>query len=198
MDHPDTPPTDHTERLPIPERALMSQAQQMAADAMINGPRKAIFGPFIPLLQTPALMERVGKLGESLRFDGALPARVRELVICAVARETSNRFEWQTHAPLALKEGISASAVDALAAGSRPQTLADDEARALDFVSELMRHHGVGDHGYAAATACFGAPGVIELTTLVGYFTMVCWVMNVARTPGPGDTSAPPLRSFPG
>ena len=28
---------------------------------------------------------------------------------------------------------------------------------------------------------------VIELLTLIGYFAMVCWVMNVARTPGPAS-----------
>ena len=26
---------------------------------------------------------------------------------------------------------------------------------------------------------------MVELLTLVGYFAMVCWLMNVARTPGP-------------
>ena len=26
---------------------------------------------------------------------------------------------------------------------------------------------------------------LVELLTLAGYFAMVCWVMNVARTPGP-------------
>ena len=49
------------ERLPIPQREAMSEAQRIAADTIINGPRKAIFGPFIPLLQTPTLMERIGK-----------------------------------------------------------------------------------------------------------------------------------------
>src|SRR5947209_7646707 len=90
-----------TERLPCPERSAMNGAQRAAADAIINGPRKAIFGPFVPLLQTPVLLEHVGKVGETLRFQGTLPNHVRELAICIVARETGNQFEWQTHAPLA-------------------------------------------------------------------------------------------------
>jgi len=79
----------NAERLPIPERSAMTEAQRAAADAIINGPRKAIFGPFVPLLQTPALMERIGKTGEALRFEGILPERVRELAVCVVARETA-------------------------------------------------------------------------------------------------------------
>jgi 4-carboxymuconolactone decarboxylase len=35
------------ERLPIPSRDSMSEAQQAAADAIIAGPRKAIFGPLV-------------------------------------------------------------------------------------------------------------------------------------------------------
>jgi 4-carboxymuconolactone decarboxylase len=205
MDKPDTPrPTPQgfghlaSERLPIPERSAMSEAQRAAADAIINGPRKAIFGPFVPLLQTPALMERIGKTGEALRFDGTLPDRVRELAICVVARETGNQFEWQTHAPLAVKAGVAAEAIDALAAGRRPLGLADDDAFVVDFVTELMRRNGVCDATYADATARFGEPGTVELTALIGYFVMVCWIMNVGRTPGPAGTTAEALRAFPG
>lgn len=187
-----------TERLPIPEREAMSEAQQAAADAIINGPRKAIFGPFVPLLQTPALMERIGKTGEALRFDGTLPDRIRELAICVVARETGNQFEWQTHAPLAIKAGVAPEAIDSLAAGRRPRRLAADEQCAFDFVTELMCRHGVSDATYAESVACFTAPGTVELTALAGYFAMMCWIMNVARTPGPKDSKTPGLTAFPG
>lgn len=187
-----------SERLPIPERDAMSEAQRAAAQAIIDGPRKAIFGPFVPLLQTPALMERIGKTGEALRFDGTLPDNIRELAICVVARETGNQFEWQTHAPLAVKAGVPSQAIDSLAAGRRPRGLSANEACAVDFVSELMLRHGVSDETYAEANSCFGQPGTVELTALAGYFVMVCWVMNVARTPGPSGSTTPGLTAFPG
>jgi 4-carboxymuconolactone decarboxylase len=189
--------TSRTERLPIPERDAMSDAQRAAADAIINGPRKAIFGPFIPLLQTPLLMEHIGKTGEALRFKGTLPDRIRELVICVVARETGNQFEWQTHVPLAIKAGVTQEAIESLAAGRRPRELPADETRSVDFVTELMLRHGVSDASYAEALSCFGKQGVVELTVLVGYFVMVCWIMNVARTPGPSGSSTPGLTAFP-
>ena len=186
-----------SERLPIPERNAMSDAQRAAADAIINGPRKAIFGPFVPLLQTPALMERIGKTGEALRFDGILPERIRELAICVVARETGNQFEWQMHVPLAIKAGIQSAVIDALAAGRRPRDLATDEACAVDFVIELMRRNGVSDATYAEATSSFGDAGTVELTALAGYFVMVCWIMNAGRTPGPVGSKVPALGAFP-
>ena len=185
------------ERLPLPARDGMTAVQRAAAEAIIAGPRKAIFGPFVPLLQCPPLMEWIGKTGEALRFGGTLPERIRELAICVVARETSNQFEWQTHAPKALEAGVAKSAIDALAAGRRPRGLTAGEEAATDFVAELMQRHGVSDPTYDEAVRHFSAPGAVELTAVVGYFAMVCWVMNVARTPGVAGSPAAPLEAFP-
>jgi len=190
--------TTATERLPLPPRAALNPAQQAAADAIINGPRKAIFGPFVPLLRTPALMEHIGKTGETLRFHGTLPDAVRELVICLVARETGNQFEWQTHAPLAVKAGVPEDAVTALREGRRARGLRAGEACAIEFASELVLRNGVSDVTYAETLACFGEAGTVELTVLVGYFVMVCWVMNVARTPGPAGAGTAGMTGFPG
>ena len=60
-----------------------------------------------------------------------------------------------------------------------------------------MHRHGVSDATFAESVACFGEPGVVELTALVGYFAMVCWIMNVARTPGPKGSQVPGLAAFP-
>ena len=188
---------DGPERLPLPAHDAMTDTQRAAAESIIAGPRKAIFGPFVALLQTPMLMECVGKTGEALRFGGSLPERIRELAICVVARETSNQFEWQTHAAKTLESGVAQSAVDALAAGRRPRGLTADEEAATDFVAELDKRRGVSDPTYEEAVRRFGAPGTVELTALVGYFVMVCWIMNVARTPGPTGSSTMPLEAFP-
>jgi 4-carboxymuconolactone decarboxylase len=175
----------------------MSAAQREAADALIAGPRKAVFGPFIPLMRSPELMSRVGQVGEYLRFDSVLDVRIRELAMCLVARHVSNQFEWLMHAPLALKAGVPQASLDAIAEGRYPRSVAADEAAAVDLVTELLQHHGVGDSSYAAALGVFGEQGVVELTTLVGYFAMVCWVMNVARTPTENKPGFSPLAAFP-
>jgi 4-carboxymuconolactone decarboxylase len=142
-------------------------------------------------------MDRIGRTGEALRFDGTLPDRIRELVICVVARRTSNQFEWQMHVPLAVKAGVSQEALDTIAAGGTPRRVDGADACAIDFAMELMQHHGVGDATFAEALARFGESGTVELTALIGYFTMVCWIMNVARTPGPAGATAAALPAFP-
>lgn len=185
------------ERLPLMAREAMSPAQRHAADALIAGPRKAVFGPFIALLRSPELMSRIGRVGEYLRFESLLEGRIRELVMCRVARQVSNQFEWLMHAPLALKAGVLQSTLDAIAAGKQPRGMAADEAVALDFTSELLQQNGSSDATYAEAVDAFGEQGVVELVSLVGYFVMVCWVMNVARTPAQERPGFAPLAAFP-
>jgi 4-carboxymuconolactone decarboxylase len=184
------------ERLPMPAASAMTAAQQAAAQALIDSPRKGVYGPFLPLLRSPVLLDRIAKTGEYLRFDSVLDARIRELVTCAVARHVSNQFEWTMHAPLAVKAGVSATAIEALRQGARPKDLKQDEETALDFTRELVQSHGVADSTYAAALAQFGEQGVVELTTLIGYFAMVSWLMNVARTPTQ-PSAAPGIDAFP-
>ncbi|MBI3369582.1 MAG: carboxymuconolactone decarboxylase family protein [Burkholderiales bacterium] len=189
--------TGASERLPMPAPDALSPAQRSAAQVLIDGPRKAVYGPFVPLLRQPVLLDRVAQLGETLRFHGSLPANVRELVTCAVACHVGNQFEWVMHQPLALAAGVDAGALEALRVGARPTGLADDEQRALDLCQELLTRHGVADATYAAALARFGEAGVVELGTLIGYFAMVSWLMNLARTPSRPTATVAPLPAHP-
>jgi 4-carboxymuconolactone decarboxylase len=185
------------ERLPLPAREAMSAEQRAAADALIAGPRKGVYGPFLPLLRAPQLLDRVAALGEQLRFHSTLDTRVRELVTCAAARHTTNQFEWMMHAPLAIKAGVAEVTLAQLHEGARPKGLRVDEEVALDFARELLQTHGVCESTYGTALAQFGEQGVVELTTLIGYFVMVCWVMNVGHTPAQAGAQGAPLLPFP-
>ena len=109
------------ERLPMPPTASLDEAQRTAAQALIDGPRKGVYGPFLPLLRSPVLLDRVANLGEYLRYRSVLDARIRELATCAAARHVSNQFEWVMHAPLAVKAGVSPEAMEALRQGARPR-----------------------------------------------------------------------------
>jgi 4-carboxymuconolactone decarboxylase len=178
------PESGQAERIGLP--AALDAAQQAAADELINGPRKGVYGPFRPLLHRPPLLRAMAKVGETLRFEGSLDAALREWTICVVARELSNVFEWDMHHPLALAAGVPPAALAALDAGEgSPAELRADLALARTLVGELIAGHRLGDESYAAAVRTWGEPTLVELLTLIGYFAAVCWLMNVARTPGP-------------
>ena len=184
------------DRMPPLARESMDDTQRAAADELIAGPRKGVKGPFIALLRSPRLLAPLQKAGEYLRFDSALPRRVSEFATLVVSRQWTQQFEWFTHVPLALNEGTSAETIEALRIGRRPPTMSADEALVYDFIVELMTNRGVADETFAACVGRFGERGVIDLVGLVGYFTMISMVLNVARTPiaeVPGVAALPGL-----
>ena len=185
------------DRMPPLAREQMDEAQRASADALIAGPRKAVKGPFIPLLRSPALMDRLQRVGEYLRFDSALPTRLNEFATLLVARATSQQFEWFVHAAAAQKAGTSRASVEAIREGRRPTDMSDDEALVHDAVGELLARHGFSDATYARAVERFGERGVIDLVALVGYFVQVCWVLNVAHTPPEPVDGIEALPAFP-
>ena len=137
--------TESRDRLPPLERDAMTPAQQRAADALVRGRRGALFGPFVPLLRSPELLDRAQRLGEYLRYDSALPARLRELAILVTARHFRQAYEWHVHAPAAIDAGLAPESLAEIAAGVRAQTLRADEAIVHDFCAELHVRHEVRD-----------------------------------------------------
>ena len=184
-------------RMPPLAAGSMTEAQREAAEEMTAGPRKGVKGPFVPLLRSPELMDRLQKVGEYLRFQSSLEQRISEFIMLIVSREWMQQFEWFVHVPLGRKAGIAEDTIAALAEGRRPAGMSEAEAVAYDFCDELLRTKGVSDTTYRRAVARFGEIGVIDMLGVAGYFTTVSMVMNVAHTPPPEDKSVGALLPYP-
>ncbi len=180
---------------PLPE-AMLTPAQRVALDEIVAGRRGALIGPFIPALRSPVFMSRLQQLGEYLRFDNALGPKLGELAILLTARRFTQQFEWFVHAPIAAERGLSPDLIDAIAEGRRPIGMAADEAIVYDFFVELERTQSVSDETYALAVAAFGEAGVVDLVGIIGYYSLLAMLMNVARTPLPPGEK-PALAPFP-
>jgi 4-carboxymuconolactone decarboxylase len=184
-------------RMPPLDPTQMTEEQKKAAEALTAGPRGGVKGPFIALLRSPQLMDRLQKVGEHLRFGSSLEPHISEFLMCCVSRDWTQQFEWTVHVPLARKAGVKAEALESLAEGRRPEGMAEDEAIAYDFWEELVRTRGVSDATYLRARGRFGETGVVDMLGVIGYFTAVSMVLNVAQTPPPEDASVRALARFP-
>ena len=185
------------DRMPPLPAGKMTDAQRKTAAEMIAGPRKGVKGPFIPLLRSPELMDRLQKVGEYLRFQSSLEQRISEFIMLIVSRDWTQYFEWFVHVPLGRKAGISEDTVAALAEGRRPSGMSEDEELAYDFCVELLRNKGVSETTYRRAVMKFGENGVIDMIGVAGYFTTVSMVMNVAHSPPSDDESVGALSPYP-
>ena len=173
-------------RLPTLTPEMMTQDQRKVAEAIQSGPRGAgLRGPFNALLRSPELCDLVQRVGAYVRFKSSLPAPLNELAICMAGRKWTAQYEFYAHRKLALEAGLDASILDAVAAGSRPAKLSDDEATVYDFAHELLATGQVSDSRYARVKDRFGERGVMDLVGAIGYYSLVSMVLNVAQVPLP-------------
>jgi 4-carboxymuconolactone decarboxylase len=186
----------NAERLPPIAADRMSKEQRLAAEEFKAGRGYDPLGPFAVMLRSPEVMLRAKAMGDYLRFRNVLPKRVSEMVILLTAREWTQEFEWSHHYKFALEGGLSPAIIEAIADGRRPEAMAPDEAAAYDLVGELWRRKSVSDQTYARALNCYGEAGVIDLVGIVGYYSLLAMMMNVART-APDTSTGLPLRRFP-
>ena len=179
------------DRFPPLAREALTEAQRRASDAVAAGPRGGVYGPFVPLLRSPELMDCAQRMGEYLRYRSAVGTTLSELAILLIARFWNQQVEWAIHAPIAACVGIPKATIDAIAAGQRPSSLSADEAIVYDLITELQRERRVSDAAFERALARFGEHGVMDLFGICGYYTFLAMVMNGAQTPPPASDAAP-------
>jgi 4-carboxymuconolactone decarboxylase len=183
--------SDPSTRFPAIAREKMSDAQRQAYDALVAGPRGGARGPFNALLRSPDLMDKVQRVGEYVRFRTSIPARLNELAILVTGRAWGAKFEFYAHRILALKAGLSESIADAIARNERPKGMQPDEELVYDFATALHRDHVIDDALFKRAVATFGEHGVMDLIGVIGYYTLVSMVLNVAEVPLPPGEKSP-------
>ena len=178
--------------LPTPEQ--MDADQRRVYDRIVSGRRGKIQGPLRAALHSAELADRWQALGELLRYNTTLPPRLSELAILMTGRACQSPFEWYAHRIEAEKAGIEPQVIEAILAEQWPQGLSTDDEIVLRFANELNRFKSVSDATYAQALARFGERTVVELTALVGYYTMVAMTLNAHEIPLPeGVAPAFPL-----
>ena len=174
-----------TDRLPPIEPSQWTEDQRSCAEEIIAGPRRALISPFVPLLRSPELCTHAQRMGEYLRYRSAIGLKLSELAILVTARHWDQQVEWSIHAPIAEREGIAPAVIAAIARRQTPVFERDDERLVYQASWQLLKDKRIDDPTWAAATALLGEHGVVDLTGIVGYYTMLSIVMNGAQTPPP-------------
>lgn len=172
-------------RVPLlAEREGLSEAQQTVFDWIVES-RGTMIRPYEVMLHVPEMARPAAELGHQIRYEGSLSDHDRELAILAVATAHACAFEWDTHVGLARSAGVADATIDALHGGDRTVGSPDDVI--VGFVREMCATARASDAAYAAASERLGTAGVVELTTLVGYYTMLAFAINVAEAEDPAQ-----------
>jgi 4-carboxymuconolactone decarboxylase len=172
-------------RFPPLQWSEMTEAQKTMIRHVLDGPRTAANGPFNVMLRSPAMGDFAQELGAQVRFNGTLPAPLREMAILMAARHWTAHYEWNAHKAAALSAGLRPAIVAAIAEGKLPASMQANEAALHRFCSELLETKRVGDDTFASAKAAFGEQGVAEIIFTLGYYSMVSMLLNVDEYPLP-------------
>ncbi len=187
-------------RIPLPSPDTMNADQRRVYDKIVNGRRGKIQGPLRAALYNAELAERWQSLGELLRYNTSLTLRQSELAILVTGRACDSPFEWYAHRLEAEKAGIESEIIESILAKGEIGGLSADDAVVVRYAAELNRYKSVSDTTYADALSRLGARTIVELTALVGYYTMVAMTLNAHEIPLPDGVAAAfdlPQRSMP-
>ncbi|WP_137132744.1 carboxymuconolactone decarboxylase family protein [Rhizobium sp. FY34] len=173
-------------RISFPTPDVMSDQQLAIYNDIISGPRGTLVGPLRAALHNPVLADRWQKLGQVLRYETSIPFALNEIAILVTARHWSSLLEFAIHAREAERAGVAAELIEDLRLGRRPNIVNSPEiAEIYEFVRQLLAGGDTSNHAYAAIVERWGEVGVVELTAVTGYYTMVAMTLNAHRIPLP-------------
>jgi len=177
-------------KLPDPLGTLTPEARAILDKITAKrGPMRG--GPYASLMHHPALAEKVGDLGEYLRFHGALPGDIRELAILVTARSVNQAYEWVAHARIGQKEGLPDDVIERVRTRGDLSTLPPRYAAPARLVQHVLAYESIPQALQAEVQRELGLRGMLELVVLAGQYRLIAGVLFAFDTPLPDGTPAP-------
>ena len=167
----------------VQRKDLSPRQQELFDDITRRRPRPSLSGPFAIWMQIPEIAAPTNALTNYLRHSAKLSQRLIELIILLMCRDSTVKYAWSVHEPLARQAGLSQQIIDAIRARKKPEFDRDDERLIYDVVSELIETKTLGAATFERATAAFGREGLIEAITCAGFYGMVGFILNAFEVP---------------
>jgi len=155
-------------------------AKDHAAFDSIVASRGAVQGPFTMFLHSPEVAGRLAHLGAYVRFEGSLDMRVRVLAAMTAAREFEAVYVWGAQTGGARRLGVPEETIAAIRDNDSRGIPAED-ADIVEFTRQLLRRHRVDEASFNKMRARLGEDGLIQLTTAIGYYSMLAMTVNACE-----------------
>ena len=150
-------------------------------------------GPGSVMINSPEMRERANHLVKYFREISDLPQKVQELVMLLTSRHMDCQYIWYAHAARGRQHGLGDELVDAIRDKKPLPYLSADEDTVVKFATESFTNHKVSQATFDAALELFGAQRLTELTTMMGYYTLLAYNVNAFEVEPPMDGDEPLL-----
>ena len=174
-------------RIPAATREGVPGDQRATFDEFVQERGGVTGGPFPMMLYVPEVAKRAVHFGQYFRQESTLSPKIRELAILTTARALDCLFMWNVHASLGREAGLRDEIVDGLRDKKDLVDLPPDEAAVVNYGSEYFLTHRVSQATFDVALAQLGVRGLMELTNLMGYYSLVGFTLNAFEVEVPAD-----------
>ena len=125
------------------------------------------------------------RMGNALLFRCELDAGLRELAILRVGRLSRAAYEVFQHERIAREAGVAEDKIAALRdATIEAPAFNVNERAVLRFTDDVVRNVKASDKTLKAVQAFLSPGAVVELTLTIGYYMMVCRLLETAGVEG--------------
>ncbi len=180
-------------RIPPVTRERVREDLRGLFDDVSSGSGGVGTGPMSVLKYSPEMSRRAIPLFQYVRNESILPHKVRELAMLTTARAKDCPYIWNAHVGLGRQAGLSAALVDALRDRKPLPPISAEEAVVINLGMEFFRTNQVSQETFDIALEQFGAQGLVELTTLMGFYAMLAFNANTVDLGLPREITELPL-----
>ena len=172
------------EQIPEKYREAFDHEVAISKSATENGPGSV-------MINSPEMRKRANHLVFYFREESELPQKIQEMAMILTARKMDCQYIWFAHAARAREQGIPDAFVDALRDKKPLPKLSGAEQIVVDYSTELFATNRVSAATFKAALDHFGAQLLTELTTMMGYYSMLALNVNAFEVDVPTGGEAP-------
>lgn len=181
-------------RLPVltrdqaPEQFLEAFDEETAASGGV-----VESGPGSAMIYSPEMRRRANHLVGYFREVTDLPHKLQELAMLLTARHMDCQYIWFAHSVRGRQQGLSDELVDALRDRNPLPDMPPDEAALVAYATEMFNNHRVSAETYQRAIDQFGPRWLTELSTMMGYYTLLAYNANSFEIDLPAGGTEPVL-----
>jgi alkylhydroperoxidase family enzyme len=139
----------------------------------IRKERGRLHNLYLMLLNSPPVARGWLDLLTAVRQQCQLKARYRELTILRIAIINGADYEYISHVPIALKEGITQAQIDALKDWRKSKAFEPADLAVLAYTDSMTEDVHVPDDVFDALRPHFDAREITELTTTIAAYNLV-------------------------
>lgn len=158
-------------RIPYADENQNEEVKALAAQ--IRKERGKMHNLYLMLLNSPPVARGWLNLLTAVRHHCKLSGRYRELSILRVAIVNGADYEYESHIPFALKEGVSQDKIDALRDWQSSKAFDPAERAVLAYTDSMTKEVHVPDNVFDALRPHFDARELTELTATVAAYNLV-------------------------